>query len=206
MTYTLYSNKGSGGFAVEAALAKAGAAHKTVAIDYDKGEQQSAAYAAINPMQQVPAMMLPDGTLMTESAAMVIHVAHAFPDKGLAPIAGTSAHGSFLRWMLFMAVNLYEADLRYFYPERYTSDTSPAGRDAVKNAGAAHMARSFAIIEGSLDPFLTGPSLSIADAYLAMLSKWSPMPLESPRFRGLRAAVAADKDYGPVWERHGFAA
>ena len=202
MTYTLYSNTGSGGFAVEAALVKAGAPYKIVTIDYDKAEQKTAAYAKINPMMQVPAMTLPDGTLMTESAAMVLHLANAFPGKGLAPAAATPAHATFLRWMLFMAVNLYEADLRYFYPERYTAN--PTGTDGVKASGAAHMAKSFSIIETELNPFLLGKELSIADAYLAMLTVWSPVPLTSAKYMALRAAVAADAAYGPVWERHGF--
>lgn len=200
MTFTLYTNKGSGGFAVEAALVKTGAPHTLVTIDYDKAEQTSAAYAKINPMKQIPALLLPDGTLMTESAAMVIHIAGIFPGKGLAPQAGTPAHGRFLRWMLFMAVNLYEADLRYFYPERFTAD--PGGVPGVKTSGAAHMARSFAIIEQALDPYLMGTELSIADVYLAMLASWSPEPLKSPKFAALRAAVAADAAYGPVWARH----
>jgi glutathione S-transferase len=204
MTYTLYSNAGSGGFAVEAALLKAGAPYKIVTIDYDKAEQKTAAYAKINPMMQVPAMTLPDGTLMTESAAMVLHLANAFPSKGLAPAVATSAHAKFLRWMLFMAVNLYEADLRYFFPGRYTTDA--AGVDAVKASGATHMAKSFSIIETELNPFLLGKELSIADVYLAMLCTWSPTPLTSAKFQALRRAVAADPDYGPVWAKHGMQA
>src|SRR5262245_20550212 len=110
MTYTLYSHDGSGGFAVEAALVKAGASHKLVSVDTGKGEQNKPEFVAINPMRQVPALTLPDGTVMTESAAIVVHLAHAFPDKGLAPKPATPAHARFLRWMFFMAANLYEGD------------------------------------------------------------------------------------------------
>ena len=203
MSFTLYSNKGSGGLAVEAALAKAGAAHEIVTIDYDKDEQKTAAYAAINPMRQVPAMTLPDGTLMTESAAMLLHLADLYPDKRLAPPPGTPARGRLLRWMLFMATNLYEPDLRYFYPERYTTD--PTGLDGVKSAAKVHMARGFGIIEEALDPFVAGREMSVADVYLAMLIGWSPEPLASAKLQAVLAAVKADTDYGPVWRRHGLA-
>lgn len=204
MTYTLYSHDGSGGFAVEAALAKAGAAYKTVVIDTAKGEQNRPDFVAINPMRQVPALALPDGTVMTESAAMVIHLANVFPDKGLAPKPATSAHARFLRWMLFMACNLYEGDLRYFYPDRYTADA--AGTDAVKAAAVAHMKKSFALVEAALapDPFLCGPTPTIADVYLAMLTVWSPDPITTPRLKAVAAAVAADPVFGPLWVRHGF--
>jgi glutathione S-transferase len=204
MTYRLYSHDGSGGFAVEAALVKAGAPFELVVVDTAKGEQNRPEFVALNPMRQVPVLVLPDGTLMTESAAIVIHLADAFPDKGLAPAPATPAHARFLRWMLFMAANLYEGDLRYYYPDRYTAD--PAGVDGVKRAGAAHMKKSFAVLEDALapGPFLCGPALTMADVYLAMLMAWSPDPIASPRLQTVRAAVAADPEIAPLWRRHGY--
>ena len=204
MTYTLYSHDGSGGFAVEAALVKAGAAHKVIVIDTAKGEQNRPEFVAVNPMRQVPALTLPDGTVMTESAAIVVHLANAFPDKGLAPRPATPAHARFLRWMFFMAANLYEGDLRYFYADRYTTD--PAGVAGVKSAGAAHMKKSFAIVEEALSPgpYLCGPDLTMADVYLAMLTAWSPEPIASHRLQAVSQAVAADPLIGPLWLRHGF--
>jgi glutathione S-transferase len=204
MTYTLYSHDGSGGFAVEAALVKAAAPHKVITVDTGKGEQDRPDFVAINPMRQVPVLKLPDGTVMTESAAMVIHLAHAFPDKGLAPKPATPAHGRFLRWMVFMAANLYESDLRYFYPDRYTTD--PTGVPGVKDAGAAHMKKSFAIVDEALapGPFLCGSAPTMADVYLAMLAEWSPEPITSPRLLAVKEAVAADPLIKPLWLRHGF--
>jgi glutathione S-transferase len=204
MTYTLYSHDGSGGFAVEAALVRAGAAYKAITVDTAKGEQDRPDFVAINPMRQVPVLVLPDGTVMTESAAIVVHLADAFPDKGLAPKPATPAHARFLRWMFFMAANLYEGDLRYFYPERYTSD--PDGIPGVKSAGAAHMKKSFAVVEEALapGPFLCGAALTIADVYLAMVGAWSPEPLTSRRLLAVTAAVAADPLIGPLWRRHGL--
>jgi glutathione S-transferase len=204
MAYTLYSHDGSGGFAVEAALVKAEAPHKVVTVDTGKGEQNRPEFVAINPMRQVPALALPDGTVMTESAAIVVHLAGVFPDKGLAPKPATSGHARFLRWMFFMAANIYEGDLRYFYPERYTTD--PAGVPGVKSAGAAHMKKCFATIDEALaaERFLCGATLTMADVYLAMLADWSPEPIASLRVRAVSEAVAADPLIKPLWLRHGF--
>src|SRR5262245_10937162 len=204
MTYTLYSHDGSGGFAVEAALVKAGAAHKVVTVDTAKGEQNKPEFVAINPMRQVPVLVLPDGTTMTESAAIVVHLAATFPDKALAPKPATPGHARFLRWMFFMAANLYEGDLRYFYAERYTTD--PNGVDGVKKAGAGHMKKSFAVIDEALaqGPFLCGPTLTMADVYPAMLMAWSPEPLAARRLQAVSTAVATDPQIGPLWLRHGL--
>jgi glutathione S-transferase len=204
MTYTLYSHDGSGGFAPEAALIKAGADFKTIVIDTSKGDQNRPDFAAINPMKQVPTLILPDGTVMTESAAIVVHLANAFPGKGLAPAPGSSGHARFLRWMFFMAANLYEGDLRYFYPDRYTAD--PKGIEGVKAAGIAHMKKSFAVVEQALaqGPFLCGKNMNMADVYLAMVAAWSPEPLTAPRILAVRQSVAADPAIAALWRRHGF--
>lgn len=92
MTYTHYSRDGSGGFAVEAALVKAGAAHEVIVVDTAKGEQNRPDFVAISPMRQVPVLLLPAGAAMTESAAIVVHLANAIPDKRLAPQPATPAH------------------------------------------------------------------------------------------------------------------
>ena len=76
----------------------------------------------------------------------------------------------------------------------------------MKSAGAAHMKKSFAVVEEALapGPFLCGPALTMADVYLAMLMAWSPEPITSPRLQAVTAAVAADPLIGPLWLRHGF--
>lgn len=205
MTYVLYGNKQSGSFPVEAALAKAGAAYEVVELDLNKGDHEKPEFVALNPMRQVPALKLPDGTLMTESAAICIYLAAKHPGAGLAPAPGSAAYPRFLRWLVFMSNNLYEADLRYFYPDRYTTD--PAGIAGVKAAGATGMAKVFALIEQSLadGPYVAGGELSIADVYLAMLMTWSPEPIAKPRLTAVQKAVIADPAYGAVWRRHGMA-
>ena len=103
-----------------------------------------------------------------------------------------------------MAANLYEADLRYFYSDRYTS--APEGAPGVKSAAAAHLKRGFTVIEDALEqgPFLCGATQTIADTYLAMLIAWSPEPIASPRLRAASAAVTRDPMIEPLWRRHGL--
>lgn len=200
MSFKLYTRKSTGGMVVEAALAKAGVAFEAIEVDTKAAGFPSPGFLAVNPMAQVPALILPDGSLMTESAAIVLHLADLYPQAGLAPPAGTLAHAQFLRWVLFMATNIYEADLRYFYPERYT--TEPAGAAGIKAAAAARMQRCFGVIEPALAPWLAGEMFSIADVYLAMLVSWAPGPVASAKLTALCAKVAADPIYGPIWARH----
>ena len=120
--YNLYGCNGTGSASVEAALALSGAEYAIVPIDTSKGEHLSPDFTAINPRQQVPALALPDGSLMTEGSAMMQHIADAFPAAGLAPQPGTPERAQHDRWLVFMAVNIYEGELRKAYAERYTDN------------------------------------------------------------------------------------
>lgn len=205
MSYTLYNHDGAGGAAIEIGLAMAGADFSVKMIDTKTDDHLSEAFTRINPWRQVPALELPDGTVLTESAAMAIHLAHAFPDSGLAPPPGTSDHATFLRWIIFMTVNIYEGDLRYYYPDRYTTD--PNGHEAVKAAGVDHMRRAFVELEKALTPgpCFMGAELGIADVYLCMLRDWFPEPLETPAMTRLERLLRAHPVAGPIWARHASA-
>ena len=169
--YRLYTRPGTGGFVVEAALQAAEAPFEL--IDVPKGVPHGPAFLAVSPLGQVPAIVLPDGKPMTESAAICILLAERYPQARLAPAAGTPERAEFQRWLIFQS-GVYQADQRYFYAHRYTSD--PAGIDAVKEAALAEMDRDFAILDDALAgrQGLAGER-SIADVYLLMLAHWHPV-------------------------------
>ncbi|PBB31294.1 glutathione S-transferase family protein [Mesorhizobium sp. WSM3882] len=170
--YKLYTRPGSGGFVVEAALAMAGAPFRQ--IDVPKKDPPDPAFLAISPLNQVPALTLPDGRSMTESAAICILLAERHPEAHLAPQAGSPARADFLRWMAFMSSALYPAILRLYYPHRYTADADSV--QVVKEAAIAEMDRGFAILESALAgrEWLAGEELSLVDIYLVMLVAWHP--------------------------------
>lgn len=208
--YRLYWSKATGAFAPNVLLAEAGAAFERVEVDTASGRHRQADYLAINPRGQIPALVLPDGTVMTESLAIVLQLCDSFPEAALLPPPGSPQRARCLRWMGFGAVDLYEADLRYFYAERYTSD--PAGAAGVKDAGRLAVERDWRLIEEALGetalhegegPFLLGGRFTAADVYLAMLGGWHhdlPAFLSaSPRMWRLMRAVAARPAIAPLW-------
>jgi glutathione S-transferase len=140
--------------------------------------------------------------MMTESAAMLIHVAACHPAKNLAPRPGTPAHAAFLRWIVFMSANLYESILRWGYPERYTADAD--GAAGVAAAGEARLRDGLALIEGALRPgaFLLGETMSVADVYLAMMNAWHGGGRGLARCDDLTHRVAAHPAIAPIWRRN----
>jgi glutathione S-transferase len=172
--YTIYTTPGTGGFTAEAMLEAGNASWLRVVFDTGKDEHKTAEYLAINPAGQVPALKLGNGEVMTESAAICLYLSDAHPETGLAPQVGDDARPAYLRWMTYMAATVYDADLRYYYSERYTTDA--AGADAVKRRAIQQLDSAFAIVEARLTEtsWMAGSKMSAADIYLAMLASWHP--------------------------------
>ncbi|WP_340115645.1 glutathione S-transferase family protein [Pelagibius sp. 7325] len=190
--YKLYWAPNTGAFAPDAVLTLSAAPFERQRVDYDGKEQEGEAYRRINPMGQIPVLLLPDGQAMTESAAMVLHLIERFPEANLAPVPGSAARADFDRWLVFLAVNVYGAILRFYYAARFTTD--PNGADGVRQAAERDLQKQFAILETALDrsPFLTGEAFGAADIYLMMLADWYRPARELPRVGRLCAALAEE--------------
>ena len=54
-----------------------------------------------HPEGKVPALLTEDGSVITETAAIMLYLTQAFPDSGMAPAPGTPGYGAFLTWMVW---------------------------------------------------------------------------------------------------------
>lgn len=199
--YRLYWNRNTGAFAPNAALILVDAPFERIRIDSHKGENRKPDYMATSPLGQIPALRLPDGTIMTESAAILLHLAEAFPEAGLAPMPESPERPLFLRWLLFLAVNAYDAELRISYPDRYTAD--PAGAPAVKEGAKQDLDRYWTIVEQAVHgPFFLGSRLSALDLYAAMLAKWYGGLDDKPRVSAILEGVRSHPRIEALWEEY----
>ena len=200
MSYTLYNRLGSGGFAAEAAMTLAGIPFKLELIDSKPSTALPHSFRAVNPWGQVPALVTAEGTLITETAAILIWLAARH--DGLGPGPGSEAHGAFVRWLVFMGANLYEGVLRQTYPDRYVSD--PAHVSDVVLAAADRNHAAFQVLEHALegrDTLLGGP-ISAADIFLAMLTVWHRRNDELSNCSALAQKVAGHPTILPIWSRN----
>jgi glutathione S-transferase len=170
-SYTLYGRQGSGSLVVQAALEEIGAPYERIWV-----AREPAALARLrelNPTGRVPALRLPDGSVMFESAAILIHLAAAHPAAHLAPPVGTGAHARFLQWVVYLSANVYESVLRIYYADRY-STRGPADAEPIAAQATADCHAHLGLISEALDPYVLGAEYSVADAYLHMLAGWCP--------------------------------
>ena len=167
--YRLYGRPNAGSLALQIALEEIGAPYELSWVS--KAPAEAEAFRKINPTGKVPALMLPDGTVVFESAAILIHLANVHPGANLAPAAGTSAHARFLQWVLFLSANVYESALRLYYPDRYSSLGATAAPQ-IKERAVADYIRHLELIHGALSPYVLGETFSAVDPYLHMLAGW----------------------------------
>lgn len=199
--HTLYWSPDTGAFVVQAVLEELGLPYRLAVTPTGEGAHRRPEYLALNPMGQIPTLRLPNGSVMTETAAMVLHLCDTRPEACLLPSPGTAERARAYRWLALMAGPLYEADLRYYYPERYTA--AHDGAPGVKAAAVAQMDRLLGILEGELDPGLLGGRFSACDLYLLMLATWHPARVgllgRLPRLGALAREVRRRPAVDRIW-------
>jgi glutathione S-transferase len=149
----------------------------------------------------VPALVLPDGTAVAESAALLIYLSSAFPAARLAPPPGTSAHARFLQWMVYLSANVYESALGYFYADRYSS-AGAQGAPAIQARALEQYSDHLGTLAATLSPYVLGETYSAADPYLYTLAGWHPaacVPAAASAVpRPPRRAAAPARIHAPV--------
>jgi len=211
MTYILYGDKGSGSATTELALAIAGA-HVTLRdVPLERNAQREAGYSSVNAQQKLPTLVTPDGETLTETAAILITLAERFPAAGFLPPPASAERARALRWLLFIATEIYPVVEMIDYPERFQPEgdaTSDVRREAMRAHLRGIWKRRWLIVEQAVrgEPWFLATGFSAVDIYAAVVSRWAQTgdwrPAAIPRIEAIVAALAARPDCGPVWRRH----
>lgn len=203
--YRLYGATGTGSLAVEALLEELAVPYELVPAATGDGAQLRPELRRVNPYGRVPALGLPDGTVLTESAAILLHLCDRHPEAGLLPEPGSAARGQALRWLLFLASEVYPSHVRYYHADRHTID--PTGEPAVRTAALRALDTQLALIAGVLAPLVLGERFCAVDPYLAMLVRWHPhrdeLLAREPALARHRELVLARPATLRAWQRHG---
>lgn len=117
-------------------------------------------YRTIAPLAIVPVISLPDGSLLSESSAVLQYIADLAPDKRLAPPAGTLERYRVMEWLNFTTTELHKKLLWNVFSSKTTPELKAFAVAAAPPA-LAHVARHLAERE-----FLVGSHFTVADIYL----------------------------------------
>jgi GST-like protein len=206
MTYIIHGARGSGSSIVELACAEIGAAYELRDLDMRGKEQRGDAYAALNPQRKIPTLEVDGSEVITESVAILLTLDDRHPDAGLLPPLGSRQRAQALRWMLFIATELYPIVEIIDYPERFAP--SAEGNEATRERAKEIWHQRWLVVESNLagSPYCVDSGFSATDLYIAVLSRWDMQEAwrrdHLPKVEALTAAVRARPALATAWARH----
>jgi len=172
--YRLYYYPGNANLAPHVLLEEIGANYELVLVDRNRNEQKSPAYLKLNPAGRIP-VLVDDGLVLYESAAICLHLADRHAAAGLAPALGSDERAEFYKWLVYLTNTLQAELLLYFYPERLADDAAAAAQ--IKSHAENRIGDMLDLIEAALaagtGPFLLGAQYRAVDPYLLMLCRWT---------------------------------
>ena len=171
---TLYGAQASGSIAVEAALTLLGIPYTLVEGATWADNEARERVAPVNPMRQIPTLVMPGGEIMTESAAILIYLADLHASAGLAPAPTDALRRQYLRWMVYVSSAIYS--LHWIKPDVGRIGAPESARASVVDAVHERIAFCWSNMDGQLTPgkYLLGDELSVLDLYVTVVSRFGP--------------------------------
>jgi len=204
--YTLYGKAGWGSVIVEAQLDLAGLPYRIEEVDPLESAADRDRLAKFNPLAQLPTLILPEGQVMTESAAITLHIGDQAPKAGLVPPAGDKTRDPFLRWLVFIVANIYPMFTVGDDTSRFVAD--PIAQKELRVSTENYKSRSWQIVESSIapKPWFLGTRFSALDIFAATITRWRPQrewyKANCPKLHGVAMAADAEPRLAKVWKRN----
>ena len=204
MSYIIYGAPGAGSGIVEAVCAEMGVPYEARDLDARNDEHRGEDYGAVNPACKMPTLELPDGERVSETLAIVVALDELHREAGILPAPGTAERRRALRWMAFLAAELYPLVEILDYPARFIEDASAA---ALRERCLELWRQRWQTLDSQVQgPWLLGSTFCATDLYISHLSRWDPPPdwrqAHLPRVAALADAVAARPALASVYARH----
>ncbi len=201
----LYGRAGWGSVLIEAQLVWYGVPFSFEEVDdvFTSAEAR-ARLAAVNPLAQLPTLVLAEGSIMTESAAITLVLAELENRRGLVPPPGDPARPRFLRWLIFIVTNIYPTFTYADEPARFVREPSAQGSFRTSVDDYAKKLWRMMEDEAATPWFLR--DFSALDIYIAAMTRWRPgrdwFAARCPRLYAISVKADALPQLTQVWERN----
>ena len=171
-TYKLWGRAGWGSSLVEAQLAWYGLPFTFEPVgDLLREPDSRDKLVKVNPLAQVPTLVLPDGQVMSESAAITLLLADITGRDSLVPLGDARERGKFLRWLVFIVANVYPTFTYADIPGRFV-EVEAAQQPFVATV-EAYRDRLWHQVEGEARaPWFLGDRFSALDLYVDVMTRW----------------------------------
>ena len=206
MSYILYDRPGWGSVLAEAQLAWYGFPFERVPVaDFYRDEAARAEFAKINPAGQLPTLILPDKRVMTESAAITLHLADVAKSDALVPAPDAAERADFLRWLVFLVVQVYAPFVVADRADKFVPDANAA--KALAANVAAHRENMWRIVENVAGaPWFLGGRFTALDIFVCAMRNWTPrrpwFAANAPKLAAIAERTEALPNLAPIWARN----
>ena len=197
---TIHGGVATGSVPIEAALTLLDIPYELIE---GASDQRYDVTAPVNPLRQLPALVLPGGEVMTESAAILIWLADRYPEGRLAPSALSRRRPAYLRWMTFVSSAIYALAWVRNDPLRLVS--AEAQIAVVKERIGERRAECWRSMDAQIHPgrYILGDELSVLDLYVTVISRWAPRRSRfyaaAPKMAEIVRRVDADPRLAEFW-------
>lgn len=123
-------------------------------------------FVEVNPKNQVPALVMENGMILTEGPAILQYIADQAPAKELAPINGTVERYQLQSWLGYINSELHNSFGPLFYPNS-TEEAKTAAKQKIENC--------LNYISTHLEDqnYMMGDQFTVADCYLFTVLNWT---------------------------------
>lgn len=204
--FVLYGTRGWGSALAEAQLDFYGLDYRFETVgDLFKDAAARSKLESVNPLAQVPTLVLPDGEVMTESAAITLWLAAHTGRDELVPGPAATELAAFLRWLVFLVTNIYPTFTYADEPSRFVG--IPAARAPFREAVNAYGKRLWMIVEEEAKgPWFLGERFSAIDLYVTVMRNWRPNPdwfvANAPKLNAIALEAQELDSLRACWQRN----
>ncbi len=193
---------------VEAALLRCGVPfRRVVASTWEPGPGLDELLRA-NPVGQIPTIQFEDGRVLSESAAILIHLGLMHPASGLLPeLAEDRAQA--IRGLVYIAANCYAAIGVIDYPERWLPDAREAEQRLLREGARSRLHvlwEHFADQFPAPSAFYGGARPGALDLSAAVVSRWSGsrahLRVHRPGLAALVQRVDENAEFSDLFRQH----
>ena len=170
----IFGAAGSGSVPIEAMLTLLEIPHEVTEAVTWESEAARKRVETVNPLRQVPALVLANGEILTESAAILIYLADLYPEARLATALTDPRRAQYLRWMTYVSAAIYALVWIVDDPAR----VGAGGAEARTVIDRIHDRRAdcWRMMDEQIAPdrYILGDELSVLDLYVATVSRFAP--------------------------------
>ncbi len=170
----LFGARGGGSAIIEALFMLSDQDYEIEYLDWGTLDAPDGRLAAVNPLREIPTLQLPDGTILTQSAAICLWLGDTKPACPLIPAPDSPVRPAFLRHLVWLVASIYPTFTFSDHPERHIADT--VGAERLRMAMEKRRETLWRQLEGQLPDtqWMLGEQMTVLDIYISVMTRWRP--------------------------------